>query len=93
VRNALERSNSVSFIVKTRGFIAAGYVDPDKLLFARDRVLEVREALPRALEDIESPMIGVRACFGATDSTKHRISFPCCGASRQPRVQRRCGEH
>jgi hypothetical protein len=23
----------VSFIVKTRGFIAAGYVDPDKLLF------------------------------------------------------------
>ena len=39
---------------KTRGFIAAGYVDPEKLLFARDRVLEVRKALPRTLEDIKS---------------------------------------
>jgi hypothetical protein len=28
---------------KTRGFIAAGYVDPKNLLFARERVLEVRE--------------------------------------------------
>ncbi len=39
---------------KTRGFIAAGYVDPEKLLFARDRILEVREASPRALESIHS---------------------------------------
>jgi hypothetical protein len=29
---------------KTRGFIQAGYVDPQILLFARDRVLQVREA-------------------------------------------------
>ena len=28
---------------KTRGFIAAGYVDPRNMLFARDRMLQVRE--------------------------------------------------
>ena len=39
---------------KTRGFIAAGYVDPQSLLFARDHVLAVRETLPRALEGIKS---------------------------------------
>lgn len=31
---------------KTRGFIQAGYVDPGRLLFARDRVQRVRDALP-----------------------------------------------
>lgn len=30
---------------KTRGFIQAGYVDPGRLLFARDRVQQVRDAL------------------------------------------------
>jgi len=39
---------------KTRGFIAAGYVDPQNLLFARDHVLAVRETVPRALEGIKS---------------------------------------
>jgi RNA polymerase sigma factor (sigma-70 family) len=33
---------------KTRGFIQAGYVDPENLLFARARITRVREALPDA---------------------------------------------
>jgi len=35
---------------KTRGFIQAGYVDPNKLLFARARVRRVREVVPEAYE-------------------------------------------
>jgi RNA polymerase sigma factor (sigma-70 family) len=33
---------------KTRGFVHAGYVDPTNLLFARDRVQQVREVAPTA---------------------------------------------
>jgi RNA polymerase sigma factor (sigma-70 family) len=33
---------------KTRGFIQVGYVDPQSLLFARARVQQVREIVPRA---------------------------------------------
>jgi len=33
---------------KTRGFIQAGHVDPRSLLFARERVQQVREVVPRA---------------------------------------------
>ena len=39
---------------KTRGFIAAGYVDPERLLFARDHMREIREAVPRTYETIKS---------------------------------------
>jgi RNA polymerase sigma factor (sigma-70 family) len=35
---------------KTRGFIHAGYVDPQNLLFARDRVLQVREVVRAAAD-------------------------------------------
>jgi RNA polymerase sigma factor (sigma-70 family) len=35
---------------KTRGFIQAGYVDPKNLLFARERVRQVRDATPRRTE-------------------------------------------
>ena len=35
---------------KTRGFIQAGHVDPQSLLFARARVQQVREVVPRAHE-------------------------------------------
>ncbi|HKZ04210.1 MAG TPA: RNA polymerase sigma factor [Methylomirabilota bacterium] len=35
---------------KTRGFIEAGYVDPQNLLFARERVREVRSAAPARVE-------------------------------------------
>ena len=39
---------------KTRGFIEAGYVNPDNLLFARDRISQVREAVPKAYETIRT---------------------------------------
>jgi RNA polymerase sigma factor (sigma-70 family) len=39
---------------KTRGFIEAGHVDPDNLLFVRDRICEVREAAPKAYETIKN---------------------------------------
>jgi len=39
---------------KTRGFIDAGYVDPENLVFARDHVRQVREVVPTALETIKT---------------------------------------
>jgi hypothetical protein len=35
---------------KTRGFVQAGYVDPDRLLFARERVVRVREVVGAAAD-------------------------------------------
>lgn len=37
---------------KTRGFIAAGHIDPDNLRFARERVTHVRDVAPRASAEI-----------------------------------------
>jgi RNA polymerase sigma factor (sigma-70 family) len=39
---------------KTQGFIKAGYLDPQKLLFARAHVTQVREVAPAAVEGLES---------------------------------------
>src|SRR5438445_1210658 len=39
---------------KTRGFIEAGHVDPDNLLFVRDRIGEVREAVPKVHEALST---------------------------------------
>ena len=39
---------------KTRGFIQAGHVDPENLLFNRERISMVREAAPRAFETIKT---------------------------------------
>ncbi len=39
---------------KTRGFIEAGHVDPENLLFVRDRICQVREAVPKAYETIKN---------------------------------------
>jgi len=40
-------SNPCRCAKKTRGFMQAGYVDPTNLLFARERVRQVRDVLPR----------------------------------------------
>jgi RNA polymerase sigma factor (sigma-70 family) len=50
----VNKSNPCRCARKTRGFIAAGHVDPDNLLFARDRVAEVREEVTKAYETIKS---------------------------------------
>jgi RNA polymerase sigma factor (sigma-70 family) len=39
---------------KTRGFIDAGYVDPENLVFARHHVEHIRETAPTALETIKT---------------------------------------
>ena len=39
---------------KTRGFIQDGHVDPENLLFTRDRLCEVRDAAPKAYETIKT---------------------------------------
>src|ERR1700752_137506 len=39
---------------KTRGFIQAGYVDPENLLFVRERIGEVREAAPKVHEALST---------------------------------------
>jgi len=50
----VNRANSCRCAKKTRGFIQAGYVDPNNLLFARDRLCQVREAAPKAYETIRT---------------------------------------
>jgi RNA polymerase sigma factor (sigma-70 family) len=39
---------------KTRGFIEAGHVDPDNLLFVRERICQVREAAPKTYQSIKT---------------------------------------
>jgi RNA polymerase sigma factor (sigma-70 family) len=50
----VNRANPCRCAKKTRGFIQAGHVDPDNLLFARERVLQVREVVPQAYEAIRT---------------------------------------
>ncbi len=50
----VNKSNPCRCARKTRGFIQAGHVDPDNLLFSRDRICEVREAAPKAFETIKT---------------------------------------
>lgn len=50
----VNRDNPCRCAKKTRGFVAAGWVDPANLLFARDRVRTVREAIPAALEALQT---------------------------------------
>jgi len=38
---------------KTQGFAKAGYLNPEKLLFARERVVRVREVADKTCEDLE----------------------------------------
>ena len=44
----VNQANPCRCAKKTRGFIQVGYVDPQSLLFARERVQQVREIVPRA---------------------------------------------
>jgi RNA polymerase sigma factor (sigma-70 family) len=50
----VNQANPCRCAKKTRGFIQAGHVDPENLLFVRERICEVREAAPRAYETIKT---------------------------------------
>jgi RNA polymerase sigma factor (sigma-70 family) len=50
----VNRSNSCRCAKKTRGFIEAGDVEPNNLLFTRDRLDEVRDAVPKTYETIRT---------------------------------------
>jgi RNA polymerase sigma factor (sigma-70 family) len=50
----VNKSNPCRCAKKTRGFIQAGHVDPDNLLFSRERISEVRDAAPKTYETIKS---------------------------------------
>src|SRR6201998_2574890 len=46
----VNQANPCRCAKKTRGFIQAGHVDPQTLLFVRERIGEVREAVPKVHE-------------------------------------------
>jgi len=50
----VNRANPCRCAKKTRGFIQAGHVDPEHLLFAHDHVRQVREVVPKAYETIRT---------------------------------------
>jgi hypothetical protein len=50
----VNQANPCRCAKKTRGFIQAGHVDPDNLLFQRERICEVPEAAPQAYEAIKT---------------------------------------
>src|SRR5246127_1602305 len=50
----VNQANPCRCAKKTRGFIQAGYVDPDNLLFVRERIGEVREAVPKVHEALST---------------------------------------
>jgi RNA polymerase sigma factor (sigma-70 family) len=50
----VNQANPCRCAKKTRGFIQAGHVDPNNLLFHRERICEVREAAPQAYQTIKT---------------------------------------
>lgn len=49
----MDEANPCRCARKTRGFMQAGYVDPEKLLFAREHVRLVREVAPARCDQME----------------------------------------
>jgi RNA polymerase sigma factor (sigma-70 family) len=50
----VKASNPCRCAKKTQGFIKAGYVDPNKLLFARERIVRVREVAENRSDDLDA---------------------------------------
>jgi RNA polymerase sigma factor (sigma-70 family) len=50
----VNRANPCRRAKKTRGFIQAGHVDPEHLLFVQDHIRQVRDAVPKAYETIRT---------------------------------------
>jgi hypothetical protein len=47
-------SNPCRCAKKTQGFVQLGYIDPQNLLFARHRVIHVREVAERRSEELDA---------------------------------------
>jgi RNA polymerase sigma factor (sigma-70 family) len=50
----VNESNPCRCAKKTRGFIEAGYLDPGRLLFARERILRVRDVAAKRCDDLDA---------------------------------------
>src|SRR5256712_724006 len=50
----VNRANPCRCAKKTRGFIQAGHVDPEHLLFAHDHIRQVREVVPKVYEALRT---------------------------------------
>lgn len=50
----INRANPCRCAKKTRGFMNAGYVNPENLLFAREHITRVREVARKTCDDMES---------------------------------------
>jgi len=50
----VNQANPCRCAKKTRGFIQAGHVDPENLLFAREHIRQVREVVPKAYETLRT---------------------------------------
>jgi RNA polymerase sigma factor (sigma-70 family) len=49
----VNKANACRCEKKTRGFMRAGYVDPENLLFARERIRQVREVAEQCCQEID----------------------------------------
>jgi RNA polymerase sigma factor (sigma-70 family) len=79
----VNHANPCSCAKKTRGFIQAGYVDPDNLLFQRERICAVREAAPQRMRLSRPWTANARKSTTSTPSTSRRIWHKWyCGWSR-----------
>ena len=50
----VKASNPCRCAKKTQGFVQLGYVDPQNLLFARERIIQVREVAEKRSEQIDA---------------------------------------
>ncbi len=50
----VKASNPCRCAKKTQGFIQLGYLDPQNLLFARERIIQVREVAEKRSEDLDA---------------------------------------
>src|SRR5215831_3458166 len=50
----VNRANPCRCAKKTRGFMKAGYVDPEHLLFAQEHLRQVREVVPKTYETLRT---------------------------------------
>ena len=50
----VKTSNPCRCARKTQGFIDAGYIDPHKLLFARERIVRVRDVAENKSDDLDA---------------------------------------